>query len=213
MLSPRDDVRARVRGLYGLADADASGGQPLVLLDALLAGGCRLVQLRCKGWSSERLLPVAVQAVARARSVGATLIVNDDAQVAALADADGVHVGQHDADGATVRAVVGPHRIVGRSTHDPEGLRSARSHADYVAFGPVFPTRPERLSWNKPPQSLERLRHARQAAGDTPLVAIGGIDASRIDAVRSAGADAWAVIGAVADHDDPVAATARLLRA
>lgn len=212
MLHPRDTVALRIRGLYGLADADAAGGDPLPLLDALLEGGCRLVQLRCKGWSSDDLHAAAREAVARCRAVGATFLVNDDAEVAARVGADGVHVGQHDADAATVRALVGPHRIVGRSTHDPDRLRAACREADYVAFGPVFATAPERLSWAKPQQSLEALRAARRAAADTPLVAIGGITAETVDEVRRAGADAWAVIGAVAGADDRVAATRALLR-
>jgi thiamine-phosphate pyrophosphorylase len=155
------------------------------------------------------MLRVAREAVAACRPLGATLIVNDRAEVAAAADADGVHVGQLDADGTSVRRAIGPDRILGRSTHSPDALRTARAHADYVAFGPVFPT--ERLSWAKPLQGLERLAEARLHAGDHPLVAIGGIDAARLPAVRAAGVDSWAVIGAVADADDPVAATARLL--
>lgn len=212
MATPRDTVCKRICGLYGIADAGAAGGDPLPLLDALLAGGCRLVQVRCKGWSEEALEEVAREAVVRAHAVGATLIVNDHPQVAARVGADGVHVGQRDAPAAAVRAALGPDRILGRSTHHPELLAQARTEADYVAFGPVFPTAPERLSWNKPPQSLATLRQARRAAADTPLVAIGGIHAGRVEAVRAAGADAWAVIGAIAAAADPVAATRALLR-
>lgn len=181
----------------------------MVLVHALLDGGCRLVQVRCKGWTDEELLRVARQAVAACRPVGATLIVNDRAEVAAAADADGVHVGQLDDDGEAVRRAIGPHRILGRSTHSPRVLAEARAHADYVAFGPVYPT--SRLSWDKPLQGLEQLAQARRHAGDTPLVAIGGIHAGRLDAVRATGVDSWAVIGAVAEAADPVAATRRLL--
>ncbi len=207
--SPREQVRRRIRGLYGIACADASGGDPIRLVHALLSGGCRLIQVRCKGWSDEDLLRVALEAVAACRPLGATLIVNDRAEVAAESSADGVHVGQLDADGPAVRRAIGPHRILGRSTHSPEALVEARAHADYLAFGPVFPT--ERLSWAKPLQGLEQLAAARQRAGDLPLVAIGGIDAERLQAVRAAGADSWAVIGAVADATDAVAATTALL--
>jgi len=207
--NPRDQVHQRIRGLYGVACADASGGDPMRLVRALLDGGCRLVQVRCKGWDDDELLRVALEAVAACHAVGATLIVNDRPEVAAEASADGVHVGQRDDTDEVVRQAIGPHRILGRSTHDPEVLRRARQGADYVAFGPVFPT--PRLSWPKPLQGLHALAEARRHAGRTPLVAIGGVDARRLPAVRATGVDSWAVIGAVADAQDPVAATRALL--
>jgi len=207
-VNPRDNVHQRIRGLYGLADAEASGGDPLRLVAALLAGGCRLVQLRCKGWPEADVTLAAREALARCRAAGATFLVNDLPGVAAAVGADGVHVGQRDAAADEVRRIVGPGRIVGRSTHSPEALAEARRHADYVAFGPVFPT--PRLSWDKPLQGLEALSAARAHAGSTPLVAIGGIDATRLASVRATGVDAWAVISAVAHADDPVAATRAL---
>ena len=209
--SPRNDVRRRIRGLYGLACADASHGDPMRLVHAMLRGGCRLIQLRCKGWTDDDLLRLTLEAVTACRPRGATLIVNDRAEVAAAADADGVHVGQKDADGEAVRRAVGPDRIIGRSTHSPEMLREARRHADYLAFGPVFPTK--RLSWDKPQQGLESLTTARHHAGKHPLVAIGGITADRLPAVRAAGADSWAVIGAIAEATDAEQATRTLLGA
>lgn len=208
-MNARQDVRQRIRGLYGIACADTPGGDPLETVHALLEGGCRLVQVRCKAYSDDDLLRVARAAVALCRPRGATLIVNDRAEVAAAADADGVHVGQLDASADRVRRAVGPHRIVGRSTHSPALLAEAARHADYVAFGPVFPT--PRLSWDKPPQSLETLRAARAAAPHVPLVAIGGITAHRLEEVLACGVDSWAVIGAVSLATDPVSATRSLL--
>ena len=209
-MSPRDDVRARIHGLYGLADAQASGGDPVALAAALLAGGCRLIQLRCKGWSVGDRLAAARDIRARCAAVGATFIVNDHPEVAAAVDADGVHVGQLDAPAAQVRRALGPDRILGRSTHDPEQLEAALVHADYVAFGPVFAT--GNVSRPKGVRGLDALALASaRVAGRAPLVAIGGITAGNVATVRAAGADSWAVIGAVAAASDPVAATRALL--
>ena len=206
-MTARDSVRARVRGLYMLLDADTTGGDPLRLLDPVTRAGCRLVQLRCKGWPDDELLRVARELVRRARPLGVTVIVNDRPAVAAAADADGVHVGQLDAPAEIVRSELGPDRIIGRSTHDAAMVNEALAGADYVAFGPIFPT--ERLSWAKPQASLEALAEVR-AQFRGPLVAIGGITDARLPAVKAAGADAWAVIGAVTLASDPFDAARRL---
>jgi thiamine-phosphate pyrophosphorylase len=209
-MTPRAQVRQRVRGLYGLADAEASAGDPIRIVVALLDGGCRLVQLRCKGWSVDELERAAADAVARCHAVGATFIVNDVPEVAAAVGADGVHVGQLDGSPAEVRAAIGPDRILGRSSNDVGQLLDAAGHADYVAFGPVYET--PRLSHPKPVRGLARLVEARRRLPVAlPLVAIGGITPERLAPVRRAGADSWAVIGRIAHADDPVAATRTLL--
>ncbi|HHO50486.1 MAG TPA: thiamine phosphate synthase [Deltaproteobacteria bacterium] len=208
-MTPRDEVRQRVWGLYGLADSGAGGGDPVRLGAALLEGGCRLIQLRCKGWSPEDTLRAALQLGPRCRAVGATFLINDLAQLVIESGADGVHVGQTDGDTDTIRAQIGPDRILGRSTNALGALPQAVAQADYVAFGPVFST--QHTSRPRPVQGLERLARARAVVPEgVPLVAIGGITAGRLASVRSAGASAWAVIGAIAGADDPVAATRAL---
>ena len=106
-----------VSGLYGIADAGASSGEPERLLEALLGGGCKLVQFRCKGWDDGDALATARRMAKRCHQVGARLLLNDRAHLVNAASADGVHVGQADADSRTVRALIGPERIMGRSTH------------------------------------------------------------------------------------------------
>ena len=139
-------------------------------------------------------------------AAGALLLLNDRAHLVEAASADGVHVGQGDADSLTVRTLIGPQRILGRSTHNVVQIQQALPHADYVAFGPIFETL--NLSSPKPSQGLNRLRTAVHAvAGRVPLVAIGGITASNIAEVRAGGANAWAVIGAIANAADPVEQT------
>jgi thiamine-phosphate pyrophosphorylase len=119
-----------------------------------------------------------------------------------------VHVGQDDAPVAEARAVVGTDRIVGRSTHAPADL-AASTDADYVAVGPVHatPTKPGR-----PAAGLDYVRHAA-AHAPMPWFAIGGIDRSTIGDVVAAGARRVVVVRAIAEAEDPGAATAALLAA
>lgn len=203
-------ARRLVRGLYGIADAGAGHGDPVGLGADLLAGGCRLVQLRAKGWSADEVERAGLALQLRCARVGAALIINDHAEVARAVDALGVHVGQEDAPTATVRATLLPHQLLGRSSHDPAQAVLAAKESDYVAFGPIFAT--TNTVTDKGVRGLHRLAEVRAALGITAvLVAIGGLDDLRIPAVRQAGADAWAVIGAIGGAPDRVAATRRLM--
>jgi thiamine-phosphate diphosphorylase len=199
-----------LRGLYGIADADASAGDPGRIGAALLDGGCRVLQLRCKGWDPEDTIRVGRELRRLCDAVGARLIANDDPAMAVAIHADGVHLGQTDGSVALARIVMG-FGLVGRSTNTLDQLAEALDEgADYVAFGPMFPT--PNLSRPKEVQGITRLAEARRLVPPhIPLVAIGGIHAGNLALVREAGADAWAVIGAVAGAADPVAATRALL--
>lgn len=186
-----------MRRLYGLADAEAGDGDPVGLGADLLGAGCRLVQLRCKAWSDDEVIRAARALADRCRACGATLIVNDRAELALAGGADGVHLGQLDGAVAEARRVLGSGAIVGRSTGDVDQIALAVQEADYVAFGPVYPT--PHLSRPKAVRGIDGLRAARvHVPAGVPLVAIGGIDASSLAEVVDAGADAWAVIGAIA---------------
>jgi thiamine-phosphate diphosphorylase len=203
-MTARSQVRERIRGLYGLADGSSD---PERLGAQLLEGGCRLLQLRCKGWAHDDIHRIAEGLAARCRAHEATFIVNDHPDIAAAVDADGVHLGQGDRSTAEARRLVGPDRIIGRSTNALDQIAETLVGADYLAFGPMYPT--DNLSRPKSVQGPALLRRAR-ARVNMPLVAIGGINADRLPDIRHAGADAWAVIGAVANAEDPVAATRRL---
>lgn len=195
----------RVRGLYGIA----GGEDPEAIGRALLAGGCRLVQLRCKGWDADAIVAVGRRLRTHCSAVGALLIGNDDPEIAAAMGADGIHLGQTDGPIDRARRCL-PNGFVGRSTHTLEDVAAAHAEgADYLGFGPVFDT--PNLSRPKPVRGLDALREVRHATR-LPLVAIGGITADNLDSVRAAGADAWAVIAAVAAAADPVAATRALIR-
>lgn len=196
--------------LYPIADAD-SCADVLALADAILAGGARFLQLRAKRATTRELIALARAVQARADGAGARLILNDRADVAQLVGS-GVHLGQDDLPPAAARAMLGPEAVIGFSTHNLAQLDAAvqAGCVDYLAFGPIFATRSKA---NPDPElGLEMLAAAR-ARCRLPLVAIGGITAATLPAVRRAGADAVAVIGAIAAAADPADATRRLRRA
>jgi thiamine-phosphate pyrophosphorylase len=180
--------------LYAILDVSACrlrGLEPLAVLDAFLAGGARLIQLRDKAPSSRDRLALADAAVARARGAGARLIVNDRADVARLAAADGVHVGQDDLTVEDARAILGADAIVGISTHDRLQIEAAiATSATYIAVGPIYGTATKDTGYTA--RGLDLVRHA--AAGPKPVVAIGGITLERAPEVLAAGAASVAVI-------------------
>jgi thiamine-phosphate pyrophosphorylase len=196
----------RLRGIYVLADDDPRWKHGVrAQLEGALAGGATVVQLRLKQTADGAALALARWAVARAREAGALLFVNDRFDLALLAGADGVHLGQDDLAPEQVPADARTRLLVGLSTHTEAQLEASRTRPiDYVAFGPVFGTGSKQSEYA--PRGLPALRAAAAAAG-RPLVAIGGISADNAGAVRAAGAAAAAVISAVADAPDPAAAT------
>jgi thiamine-phosphate pyrophosphorylase len=195
--------------LYPIADAGAFR-DVLALVDAILAGGARLLQLRAKDLSTGELVALARAAQARAARAGALLIINDRADVAKLIGAAGVHLGQDDLPPAAARAILGADKVIGFSTHTQQQVDTAIAipEIDYLAFGPIFATTSKRDP--DPVQGLTGLASARTRCR-LPLVAIGGIDRATLAQVRAAGADAAAVIGAIAGAHDPATATRELL--
>ncbi|HWE25749.1 MAG TPA: thiamine phosphate synthase [Myxococcales bacterium] len=204
---------ARLRGVYAIVD-ESSARRPLDLVDALLRGGVRVVQLRCKNLPVRDLLAIAHEAVARCRQRDALLIVNDRADVARAVGADGVHVGQEDLPVGAAREVVGEDALVGVSTHsDAEIDAGIAAGADYLGFGPIFQTRSKPGAPLPPPHGLDGLERAVRRAGVLPLVAIGGITAQSASGVARTGAACAAVIAELCHARDPEAAARALLEA
>jgi len=175
---------------YAMVDT-AGGQEPVALARILLEAGARILQLRLKDSGSRDFLAAARGIVASCRAHGAILIVNDRADIAKLAGADGVHVGQDDLPLADARAIVGATAIVGVSTHSVEQARSAAAGgADYIGFGAIYSGGLKRVA---NAQGLGRLRAVR-AAVCLPIVAIGGISETTMPEVLAAGADAAAII-------------------
>ena len=201
-------VSERIRGLYVIVDPEQTRGRDAVeVARQALEGGASLIQWRDKSRDKGEQLPQlrAVRDLCRQR--GALLIVNDHADLALVAGADGVHLGQKDLPATAVRAFVPPEFIVGVSTNNVEEARRAQTDgASYVAVGALFPTISKAVTR---PASPQRLREVK-AAVSVPVVGIGGINESNIDQVLAAGADAVAVISAVTAADDVREAAARL---
>jgi thiamine-phosphate pyrophosphorylase len=163
--------------------------------DACLQGGARLLQIRAKHVSGRDLLAMTEQVVARASRDDALVIVNDRGDVARIAGAGGVHVGQDDLAPALVRTIVGPRAVIGLSTHTADQVESALTEPiNHLAIGPGFGTTTKDTSY--PPVGLDRVREVveRASASRLGVVAIGGITLDRARAVLDAGADAVAVI-------------------
>ena len=179
---------------YPIVDTEVcrtQGRDPLAVAAACLRGGARWIQLRGKAEAGAALLALADAAVLAARGFDATVIVNDRADIAAMARAGGVHVGQDDLPADAARRIVGASAIVGLSTHDERQVDAAlASTADYVAVGPVYTTATKDTGYDA--RGLDLVRYA--AGRGKPVVAIGGITLERAPAVVAAGASAIAVI-------------------
>jgi len=172
----------------------------------LVAGGASLLQLREKEASAKEILRLARE-LRRVLPKQVTLIVNDRADLAVAARADGVHLGQDDIAAGAARRIIGDQRILGVSTHNLEQVQWAQeTSANYLAIGPVFHT----ISKDRPDPTigLDGVRRAR-ARTAKPLVAIGGITLENCRSVIEAGADAVAVIGELLR--DPRKVTAQFL--
>ena len=171
-------------------------------LEAAVRGGVDLVQVREKNLSDSELLRRLEEAREITRRLGVPFVVNDRPDLAVLAGADFVHLGQDD---MPVEAARGFGLSVGLSTHSPKEIEAAT--ADYIGVGPVYSTPTKE---GRPAVGLELVRHAA-ASARVPWFAIGGIDASNAGEVVAAGATRLAVVRAISDAPDPEAA-ARALR-
>jgi thiamine-phosphate pyrophosphorylase len=191
--------------LYAIVDAADEDGRDVVRRsEGLLRGGARLLQLRWKRAGAAAFLDAAIECRRFAARYDARLLINDRLDVALACDADGVHLGQTDLPLAVARRLLGADRWIGISTHDVAQARlAAAGGADYIGFGPMFATPTKRTGYS--PRGLSALREVR-AAVSLPIVAIGGIDFEHAAEVIAAGADAVAMISALAAGPDAAAA-------
>ncbi|WP_320773871.1 thiamine phosphate synthase [Streptomyces sp. CRN 30] len=203
------DARERLRGarLYLCTDARKRQGDLPEFLDAVLAGGVDIVQLRDKGMeAAEELEHLSVFADACARH-GKLLAVNDRADVAHAARADVLHLGQGDLPVPAARALLGDDVLIGRSTHagSEAAAAAAQDGVDYFCTGPCWPT-PTKPGRHAP--GLDLVRSTAALGTDRPWFAIGGIDLANLDQVLDAGARRVVVVRALTEADDPRAAAA-----
>jgi thiamine-phosphate pyrophosphorylase len=218
--------------LYAIIDAALLKTSELSFAEMMAESGVELLQYRNKRATSRQLFEVsqsisvklsaaapkgAGETHARSHAVSHSgepqekprFIVNDRADIALLVNAGGVHVGQEDLRVEEARGIVGPSRWVGVSTHSLEQLDAAdKTSADYIAFGPIFPTRSKENP--DPVVGLDLLREARRHTRK-PLVAIGGITLERAAEVYRAGADSLAVMRELIVCDDPASRVEQFL--
>lgn len=210
------DRRARLADarLYLCTDAREGRGDLEEFLDAALAGGVDILQLRQKDLEAAREIEYLSVLAAACGKHGALLAVNDRADVAYEVGPDILHLGQDDLPVSTAREILGDEVLVGRSTHDAAQVEAAvvEPGVDYFCVGPTWPTptKPGRAA-----PGVELLSHAAMTApdgGGRPWFAIGGIGLGNLDQVLERGASRAVVVRAITDADDPQAAAAELAR-
>ncbi|WP_374773590.1 thiamine phosphate synthase [Streptomyces sp. NBC_01310] len=197
--------------LYLCTDARKRQGDLPEFLDAVLAGGVDIVQLRDKGMEAgEELEHLQVFADA-ARRHGKLLAVNDRADVAHAIGSDVLHLGQGDIPVPAARAILGEQVLIGRSCHAEDEVDAAVAEAgvDYFCTGPCWPT-PTKPGRHAP--GLDLVRYAASLEQDRPWFAIGGIDRTNLDEVLDAGATRVVVVRALTEAADPGAAAAELAK-
>jgi thiamine-phosphate pyrophosphorylase len=179
--------------IYPITDRRLSGLSHAEQVKLLIAGGARFIQLREKHASPREFYDDAEKANAIARSNNVKILINDRVDIALALKADGVHLGQDDLPPEYARQILGDNAIIGFSTHSvSQAIAAAKLPVDYIAIGPIFRTSTK----ENPDETVGPggLTAVRNAIGDLPLVAIGGITSANLVDVLKAGADSCAII-------------------
>jgi len=196
--------------LYVILDAALLPSDPIELTKSLLSAGARQFQYRNKTSSSRELLHASQALCLTVRQQSGMFVVNDRADIARLAGATGVHLGQNDLSVTAAREVLGSDCVIGLSTHNLQQFEAAvESGADYIAVGPIFATGSKTNP--DPVVGVDFVRQARKLTRK-PIVAIGGITAERAQEVLDAGADSIAVIRDILSAKNPTARVRQYLK-
>jgi thiamine-phosphate pyrophosphorylase len=189
--------------IYPLTDVRLSGLTHAEQVIRLSDGGANLIQLREKNLTPREFFKQAEEASHIARQRGVRIVVNDRVDIALAVEAEGIHLGLEDFPAGAARRLLGDNAIIGISTHSVEqARRAARLPVNYLAIGPIFSTTSKRNS--EPVVGLNGLQQVREAIGNFPLVAIGGISHENALEVLKSGADAIAVINALLANPNEV---------
>ena len=196
---------SKLNGLYAITDAKLiSQSNFLATVERALQGGAGIIQYRDKSNDQKKRLQQAAALKKLCARQGATLIINDDLELAKAVDADGVHIGIDDTPLQQARQSLGGNKIIGVSCYNQFELaqQAASQGADYIAFGSFFPssTKPHAV-----PAELKLIRKAKQQF-DLPVCAIGGITINNASPLLNAGADMLAVVSSIFGESDPLAA-------
>lgn len=193
--------------LYVLLTCSLCKGSLREIARGAIAGGADAIQLRSKDVPDAQFLAMATELRELCDETGKIFIVNDRADIAAIVNADGLHLGQQDLPIAEARRLLRPGAIIGRSSHAIEQTKAAVNEgADYVSVGPMFPT----ATKDRPAVGPQLLKEAIAAEISLPIVAIGGINRDNAASLVAQGAKCLAVSSAVCAADDPKAAAAAI---
>jgi thiamine-phosphate pyrophosphorylase len=199
-------------GVYLVTDRTHTGGRDIVaVVSQAIRGGVRAVQLREKDLDAIEQYRLAERLAAACRESGTALLVNDRVDLALAVGADGVHLTRKSLPPAEARKLLGADRLLGISCHSLADVEEAvAGGVDFIVLGPVFET-PSKMRYGPP--ITPAILGAARAVTSLPILAIGGIRASRVPEAIAAGADGVAVISAVLAAPDPAVAAAELLQA
>ena len=199
------------QGIYGItAEKFARGRSTTEVVQAMIAGGIRMIQYREKrpAKSFADMLAECHEIRNITRDAGVLFIINDYVDIARLVDADGVHVGQEDLPVAAVRALIGPNKWIGLSTHNPkQAMAAVLAGADYIGAGPIFATTTKEDVCA--PVGLAYLDYVVRSC-PLPFVAIGGIKEHNIGEIISHGATRICLVSEIVGADDICATVSRL---
>ncbi len=181
------------------------------IISSALKSGVKMVQYRCKEskTSDKKKLSEANELASLCKKHEALFIINDRVDIALATDADGVHLGQDDIPTHIARQLIGEEKLIGRSTHNIEQIKSAENeNCDYIGLGPIFSSK------SKHQEKVLGVSLLKEAYNETklPLFAIGGIDASNVNEINSTGTNKIAVINAIINQEDPGFASQQLLK-
>lgn len=189
--------------IYPITDTRLSKISHAAQVKKLIAGGADFIQLREKYASPKEFYAEAEKALQIAREKGVKIIINDRVDIALALKADGIHLGQDDLLPEAARKILGENAIIGFSTHSIEQVVEAvKMPIDYLAIGPIFATKTK----ENPDEivGLDGLKKVREAIGDFPLVAIGGIDSANLAEVFANGADSCAIISGLVSFPEKI---------
>ncbi len=190
--------------IYPITNTEISTFSHVEQVEQFIAGGAKLIQLRDKKSSSVEFYEQAKLAVNLANKHNVTLLINDRVDIALVVHADGVHLGQNDLPPLEARKLLGESAIIGYSTHTiSQAIAATKLPINYIAIGPIFAT----TTKENPDEivGLEGLKKVREAIGNFPIVAIGGITLENAAEVLQF-ADSVAVIGAILKNSKGITA-------
>jgi thiamine-phosphate pyrophosphorylase len=198
-LTAADLSRSRLYGILDLSYVETRDSGKMV--EAMIAGGVDLIQLRAKDHACAQIAEIAsdLHRITAARAV--PLIINDHPEIARVVPAEGVHLGQDDVPIAEARKIAGANCMMGKSTHSvDQALRAFHEGADYIGFGPIFatPTKPD-----YPPIGLDEIQKVHEAV-PIPIFCIGGIKLDNLPEVMKAGARRVVIVSGLLQAKDVV---------